>query len=93
MSKVERDCLRILRHSAPVPLAVTLCGSRRWASALFAGYRLTVTVKSDDDARLDEWLIALPELELAWPGHFIASAEVIGRSANIGKIELLVVED
>ena len=92
MSQVERDCLRVLRASSPAPLSAMVRKCRPWASALFVGHRLTIAVEGDDDARLDDWLIALPEAELAWPGHVVASAEVIERSANIGNIELLVIE-
>jgi hypothetical protein len=53
---------------------------------------MKIAVQGDDDARLDDWLIALPEIELAWASHFVASAEVIERSANAATIELLVVE-
>ena len=93
MSRMERDCMRVLRASAPLPLSASVRASRPWASALFIGHRLTITVEGEDDARLDEWLMALSEAELAWPGHFVASAEVIERSACAAAIELLVVED
>jgi hypothetical protein len=92
VSKVERDCLRALRTSAAFALAASVRKSRPWASALFVGHRLTIEVESGDAAQFDVWLAALPEAELSWPGHVVASAEVIGRSANIGNIELLVVE-
>jgi hypothetical protein len=96
MSRVERDCARVLQTSASrysVPLSTTLIESRPWASALFVGHRMKVAVEGDDDARLDEWLAALPEIELTWTGHFVASAEVVERSAGTATIEVLVVED
>lgn len=93
MSKMDRNCLRVLRASAPLPLSANLIASRPWASALFVGCRVAIAVSADDDAKLDEWLTALPEAELGWFGHFVASAEVTERSANAATIELLVVED
>jgi hypothetical protein len=95
MSQIDHDCLRVLRTSASncsLPLSASLTNCRPWASMLFAGHRLQVAVQSDDDARLDAWLIALPEIDLAWPGHFVASAEIMERHANAAAIELLVVE-
>ena len=95
MTRVECDCARVLRASASadaLPLSITSIGCRRWASALFAGYRLTMSVEAADDAHLDEWLIALPDRELTWRGHFVASAEVVERCANAATIEILVVE-
>jgi hypothetical protein len=95
MTRVERDCTRFLQTSASsysLLLSATSIESRPWASALFVGHRMKIAVEGDDDARLDEWLIALPEIELAWSSHFVASAEVIRRSANAATIELLVVE-
>lgn len=92
MSRVECDCLRVLRASAPLPLSASVISSRPWASALFVGSRLTIRVEGDDDVRLDEWLIALAEVELSWPGHFVASAEIIERSDCAAIIELLVIE-
>ncbi|MBS0480018.1 MAG: hypothetical protein JSR79_12060 [Proteobacteria bacterium] len=95
MSKVERDCLRVLRASASahsIRLRATLTECRPWASVLFAGHRMNVAIAGDDDDRLDNWLIALPEIELAWRGHFVASAEVIERWARAAALELLVVE-
>jgi hypothetical protein len=95
MSKFEHDCTRVLQTSASscsIPLSATSIESRPWASALFVGHRMKIAVQGDDDARLDEWLVALPELELAWASHFVASAEVIERSTNAATIELLVVE-
>jgi hypothetical protein len=95
MTRVERDCTRHLQTSASsysLLLSATLIESRPWASALFVGHRLKIAVHGDDDARLDEWLVALPDVELAWASHFVASAEVIGRSTSVATIELLVVE-
>ncbi len=95
MSRLDRDCMRGLRTSAAsysLPLSATLIENRPWASALFVGRRFKIAVQGDEDTRLDDWLIALPETELTWPGHFVASAEVIERSANAATIELLVVE-
>ncbi|MEO6386053.1 MAG: hypothetical protein ABIO20_06085 [Sphingomonas sp.] len=54
---------------------------------------MAIAIEADDDAQFDEWLVALPEIELTWAGHFVASVEVIERSANAATIELLVVED
>ncbi|MEO5492638.1 MAG: hypothetical protein ABIR08_01270 [Sphingomonas sp.] len=96
MSKIDRDCTRLLQTSASnysLLLSTTWTESRPWASALFVGHRMKIAVEGDDDARLDEWLIALPDVELVWRGHFVASAEVVERSANAATIELLVVED
>ncbi|QDZ06553.1 hypothetical protein FPZ24_02925 [Sphingomonas panacisoli] len=59
---------------------------------MFAGYRFKVAIDSGDDARLDDWLAALPEADLAWSSHFVASAEVIERGTNTAVIELLAVE-
>lgn len=95
MSRIDRDCLRVLQTSAAshsLPLSAFVEQGRAWASALFVGRRLTIAVGGDDDGRLDAWLIALPETELTWPGHFVASAEVIERGANTATIEVLVVE-
>jgi len=95
MSDIDRDCRRILCASASacaLSLSVTVTRCRPWASSLFAGHRFTLDVASDDDVRLDGWLVALPEVELDWPGHFVASAEVIDRRADAATIELLVVE-
>ena len=92
MSRIEGDCLRVLRSTAPLPLSASLRETRPWASALFVGHRLTIDVEADD-AIFDDWLIDLHERELAWLGHFVASAEVIKRSAGAATIELLVVED
>jgi hypothetical protein len=95
MTRVERDCTRFLQTSASsysLLLSATLIGSRPWASALFVGHRMKIAIQGDDDVRLDEWLIALPEIELAWASHFVASAEVIERDTNAAMIELLVVE-
>jgi len=95
MTKVERDCTRLLQTSASsysLLLSATLIENRPWASALFVGHRMKIAVQDCDDARLDDWLIALPENELTWTGHFVASAEVIERSADAATIELLVVE-
>ncbi|MEO5938475.1 MAG: hypothetical protein ABIQ43_05640 [Sphingomonas sp.] len=96
MSKMDRDCTRVLQTSASsfsLLLSATLTESRPWASALFVGRRMAIAIEADDDAQFDEWLVALPEIELTWAGHFVASVEVIERSANAATIELLVVED
>lgn len=93
MSRIDRNCLRVLQASAPLPLSATVVVSRPWASALFVGHRVTIAIEADDDAKLEEWLIALPEIELTWPGHFVASAEAIARGASAATIELLAVED
>ena len=74
-------------------IALEVVRQRSWASALFVGARLTIAVASDDDERLDEWLDALPDLDMPLSGHFVASAEVVERRANAATIELLVVED
>jgi hypothetical protein len=95
MTRVERDCTRHLQTSASsysLLLSATLIECLPWASALFVGHRMKIAVQGDDDARLDEWLVALPEIELAWASHFVASAEVIERGGNAATIELLVVE-
>ena len=95
MSSVDRNCLRVLRTSASnysLLLSATLTETRPWASALFVGHRLTIAVHGKNDALLDDWLIALPDIELTWAGHFVASVEVIERSANAATIELLAVE-
>ena len=96
MNRIDRDCTCVLQTNASsysLLLSATLIESRPWASALFVGHRMKFAVHGDDDVRLDDWLIALPEIELALAGHFIASAEVIERSANAATIELLVVVD
>lgn len=96
MSRIDRNCTRVLRASAStrsLSLSAAFIESRPWASALFVGARLKIAVQGDDDTRLDEWLAALPETELTWTGHFVASAEVIERSACAATIELLIVED
>jgi len=96
MGDIERNCLRAFATSAAgyaLPLSARSTRCRPWASSLFVGHRLTIAVGSDDDARLDAWLIALPEAELTWPGHFVASTEVVERSANAATIEVLIVED
>ena len=96
MSTVDRDCTRGLQTSASsysLSLSVELDqNARAWASALVRRARLTFAVVGDDDARLDEWLAALPEIELPLSRHFVADAEVIERSANAATIELLLVE-
>ena len=95
MSSVERDCARVLQASASaaaLSLAIVSTVSRPWASALFVGHRLNVSIRADDHDRLDDWLIALPEQELTWRGHFVASAEIVTRGANAATVELLVVE-
>ena len=95
MSTSDRDCVRVLRESASgfsLLLGARTIHCRPWASALFIGSRMKIAVQADDDARLDDWLIALSDVELTWSGHFVASAEVIERSANAATIELLVVE-
>ena len=96
MRCLHRDCARLLQTSAAsysLSLSATLIERRPWTSALFIGNRLTIAVTGDDDARLDEWLIALPEIDLPLVGHFVASAEVVERSAGAATLELLVVED
>ncbi|THD38073.1 MAG: hypothetical protein E7773_03330 [Sphingomonas sp.] len=74
-------------------IAAEVIRERPWSSALFVGARLTISIAGEDDARLDDWLIALPEIDLPLSGHFVASAEVVERRANAATIELLVVED
>lgn len=91
MTPLARESLRLLRLLA-AELGLDAVGQRPWASALFTGTRLTIAVKGNDDAWLDEWLIALPELDLPLPGYFVADAEVIERSANAATIELLLIE-
>ncbi|MBN8813846.1 MAG: hypothetical protein J0J06_00180 [Sphingomonas sp.] len=73
-------------------MEATVKECRPWASALFVGHRLTISVAADEDSRLDDWLVTLPETELTWPGHFAASVDVIERRANAATIELLIVE-
>ena len=93
MSKVERDCLRVLKASAPDgSLSASVSSCRPWASALFVGHRLTIAIQAHDDSWLDGWLVGLPDTELTWPGHFAASVDVIERGANAATIELLIVE-
>ncbi len=95
MSKIDRNCLRVMATSAAsysLSLSAIVTESHAWASALFIGHRFTIAVTSED-AGFDAWLNALPEAELAWLGHFVASAEVIERSANAATIDLVVVED
>ena len=80
MSTIDHDCLRALRTNAcerSLPLSAVVVDSRGWASALFSGRRLTIAIDGDDDARLDAWLIMLPDAELTWRGHFVASGVVI----------------
>lgn len=94
MTRTERACARALRISAStysLSLAAELTKRRAWSSALFVGIRLTFAI-TGDDARLDTWLIALPELDLPLPGYFVADAEVTERSANAATIELLLIE-
>jgi hypothetical protein len=95
MTRLDRRCERLLRSSAAeagVSLTAATIMRRPWASALFVGNRLTITTQADDDSLLDEWLIRLPEIELALPAHFVASAEVVERRAGAATIELLMVE-
>lgn len=95
MTRIERACTRGLRTSAAtcsLSLAAEPTKRSAWSSALFAGTRLTFAIAADDDDKLDAWLIALPDLELSLPGHFVADAEVIERRANAATIELLLIE-
>lgn len=95
MTGVERGWTRVMQTSAAsysLLLSATLMECRPWASALFVGNRLKIAVASDDDVTLDEWLLALPEMELPLAGHFVASAEVVERRAGAATLELLVVE-
>ena len=95
MTRIEHACARGLRTSAStysLLLSVEWTKRRAWSSALFVGIRLTFAIAADDDDKLDAWLIALPELELSLPGHFVADAEVIERSANAATVELLLIE-
>ena len=95
MTRIERDCVRRLQASTSaysLSLSANSIGRRAWASALFVGFRLTFALAGDDDGKLDEWLIALPDIDLPLPGYFVASAELIQRGANSATIELLVVE-
>jgi hypothetical protein len=95
MMRTDRRCEQLLQSSAAgagLSLTATTIRRRPWASALFVGNRLTIAVAGDDDSLLDEWLIALPGIELVLSGHFVASAEVVERRGNAAIIELLVVE-
>jgi hypothetical protein len=96
VTRIEHACARGLRTSAltcSLLLSVEWMKRRAWSSALFVGIRLAFAIAADDDDRLDAWLTALPDLELSLPGHFLADAEVIERSANAATIELLLIED
>ena len=95
MSMLERACVRQLQ-AAGADLAVTarVTASRDWASALFIGMRLTLELAVDDDCDLfEQWLADLPDRELALPGHFVADAEVTGRSAGSATVEILAIEE
>lgn len=89
---VVRRLRRLAAAHCPT-ITIDLVRQRRWTSALFVGERLTIAVSGDDDARLDAWLIALPDTEIVLRRQFVASAEVIERRAHAATIELLVVED
>ena len=96
MSKLDCNCLRVLRTNAAsysVAITAIVMESRAWASALFVGSRLAIDVKGDEGSVLDEWLTALPEAELTWPGHFVASVDIVERNGNRATIDLLIVED
>lgn len=95
MTMLERDCVRQLQASgAPLALTARVTGSRDWASALFTGKRLTLDVVVGDDCDLfDQWLAEFPERELALRGHFVADAEVTGRSAGTATVEILAIEE
>jgi hypothetical protein len=93
--RVESDCRRALSGAARrdrLVLSAHVVASRSWASALFVGQLLTFAITAEDDTRLDEWLIALPDMELPVADHFVAGVEVVARSDRAATIELLVVE-
>ncbi|MDB5677238.1 hypothetical protein [Sphingomonas bacterium] len=95
MTPLMRVGVRLLRRLAAersLNVTIDVLGERPWASALFVGTRLTIAVESADDERLDEWLIALPDMDLPLSGHFVASAELVERRANAATIELLLIE-
>jgi hypothetical protein len=85
--------LRYLAAAHCPTITIDLARQRPWASALFVGERLTIAVSGDDDARLDAWLIALPDMEMVLRRRFVASAEVIERRAHAATVDVLVVED
>jgi len=95
MSMLERDCVRQMQAAgAALAVSARVTASRDWASALFTGTRLTLDLAVDDDGDLfDQWLADLPERELSLRGHFVADAEVTGRSANAATIEILAIEE
>lgn len=93
VSTRDKECLRALgRSAAPLVVTSSVIRQRPWASALFAGERLTVAVAAQDGERLDAWLAALPDAELAVRGGFIASAEVTARAAGRATLDLLVID-
>lgn len=95
MSRLERDCVRQLQTAgAALALTARVTAGRDWASALFTGTRLTFALAVDDDGDLfDQWLAEFPERELALHGHFVADAEVTGRSAGAATVEILAIEE
>lgn len=93
MSRLERDCVRLLQASAPMPLTARVTSSRDWASSLFVGTRLTFDVAAAESEAFDTWLARLSEIELPLRGHFVADAEVTARSAGSATVEILVIEE
>jgi hypothetical protein len=103
MSRTPADCAgrALLRALEPYAGSSTLLAihSRDWASALFEGarHRLALVLEGTDAvARAGLMQASLSEVELDYPGGFVADIEVIARlegEAPVLAIEALTIED
>ncbi|WP_326523174.1 hypothetical protein [Sphingomonas sp.] len=91
---------RALRRSAAdagLAIALSESGSRRWASATFAGSRHLLEIRLSTCPTAGAWLEGLPEADLPLRGHLVADLIVTERrddgAATVAQVEVLTLED
>jgi hypothetical protein len=76
---------------------VILGAEHDWASATFAGSRVEVTARLPAGQAAQEWIAALPEVDLPMPRQFARSVRVVAREDHgeqiALRVEAVVLED
>ncbi|WP_404334202.1 hypothetical protein AB2M62_12605 [Sphingomonas sp. MMS12-HWE2-04] len=89
--------LRADAASAGVAVTIGQSDMTRWASVSFTGARHTLALVALSEPALDDWVAALPDIDLPMRGHLLADLTVkqvrrAGADTHL-LIEALTVED
>lgn len=82
--------LRLAAAAAGCRVRVAANEGRDWSSATFTGMQHRITLVAEDMPWFDEWLSALPEIDVPLTGHFVSDLTIERRTIVDGERHALI---